>query len=277
MIITNNTNSKDLRVVNCNSISEKQQVFWAGIARDNEILVQAGHIAGSKLAQQLLLHDETPGFEYHTPGESPFTTTTTATATADAQETSASSSSPEWRGRVFQPPPAAVRVAEKGSYDEDGFDQQSTRQLKGVKFHLYETTDGINKANSDSMKTLRMWVYCAVYDTSTMSLKTVKAFMGKIIEKTKVQRTRYNKDGCHESFRSVLLREMQAISCMSKREVRTQLDTIQDLIRANVEILLAATPSEDDSNGLREARYHQMIRTAQYGAMPLQLRSGSVV
>jgi hypothetical protein len=65
------SNSNAISVVNRNNISEKQQVFWAGIARDNAILVQAGHIAGSKLAQQLLLKEETPGFEYLTPAESP--------------------------------------------------------------------------------------------------------------------------------------------------------------------------------------------------------------
>jgi hypothetical protein len=143
--------------------------------------------------------------------------------------------------------------------------------LKGVKFHLYETADGINKANSESIHTLRMWVYCAIYDSSVMSLKTAKAFVGKIIEETRLQRLSYNTDGCHEIFRPVLLKEMQAISFMSKREVRKQLDTTRDLTLANVEFLLAATPSEDDSNSLREARYHQMIRTAQYGALPLEL------
>jgi predicted transcriptional regulator len=105
--------------------------------------------------------------------------------------------------------------------------------------------------NSDSVKTVRMWVYCAVYDTSVTSLKTVKAFLGRMIEKTRLQRTRYNKDGRHESFRPALLKEMQAISSMSRREARTQLDTIQDLITANIEILLAAKSSEDDSNSLR--------------------------
>jgi hypothetical protein len=57
MALTSSTNSNDISVVNCNSISERQQIVWAGIARDNEILVQAGHIAASKLAQQLLLKE----------------------------------------------------------------------------------------------------------------------------------------------------------------------------------------------------------------------------
>jgi hypothetical protein len=235
MALASNTDSNDISVVNCNDICEKQQIVWASIARDNEILVQTGHIAASKLAQQLLLKQETPGFEYHTLDESPL---------------------PEWQAQV----PSDA--------------QQPTRHLKGIKFHLYESSGGITKADSVSVKTLRVWVYCAVYDSSVMSLKTVKAFVGKIIEKTQLQRLRYNMDGCQDIFRPVLFKEMQAISSMSKREVRRYLDTIRDLVRANVEILLAASPSEDDSNSLREAHYHQMIRTAQYGAVPIELSSG---
>lgn len=263
------TNSNDINVVNCNSVNENQQIFWSGIARDNRVLVEAGHIAGSKLSQELLLKEETPGFEYHAFEESPLTTTATAAATADAQQ-SAPSSNSDWQAHVFQPPPPAASAAGEVSSDKE----QPTRLLKGVKFHLYETADGIDKAYGDSIKNLRRWVYCAIYDSSVMSLKSVKAFLGQIIEKTQLQRMRYTGNGCPEIFRPVLLKEMQAIVFMSKQEVRTHLDTIQDLIRANVEILLAATPSKDDSNSLREARYHQMIRTAQYGAQPLQLRFG---
>lgn len=219
------------------------------------------------MAQQLLLKEETPGFEYHTHTLEEWPLHTKASATADAQERSAPVSNPEWQ----------ASAAEEESSGDEFHEQQSTQQLKGVKFHLYETyetADGIDKENGDSIKNIRMWVYCAVYDSSVMSLKTVKAFMGKTIEQTELQRMRYTTDGCHEIFRPALLREMQAMSFMSKQEVRKHLDTIQDKIRANVEILLAATPSEDDSR--HEARYHQMIRTAQYGAMPLHLRSEGV-
>jgi hypothetical protein len=103
MVPTSSSDSNDISVVNCNSISEtKQQVFWAGIARDNAILVQAGHIAGSKGStitpqeNYSSRNKRTPGFEYHTLEESPLQTKasaaadaplqTKASATADAQE-----------------------------------------------------------------------------------------------------------------------------------------------------------------------------------------------
>jgi hypothetical protein len=168
-----------------------------------------------------------------------------------------------------------IKEATPGFEYHSHFSSQSPQlQLKGVKFHIYETADDDNNTDDGNNTDLRVWVYCAVYDSSSaMSLKKVKAFIENMIQKTELQRKLNTgvASSFHEFAGPIILKEMQAVSSASKKAVREQLDAMQERMRANVKVLLDHDEQlmMTSDAGVREARSLEMMRTAQYGGAAL--------
>jgi tetrahydromethanopterin S-methyltransferase subunit B len=225
-----------------NDESNKERILWSSIARDNVILVEAGHDtlggAVAETAQQLLQRQKTPGWEFHSQSlTAGILRAVPAAVTAAAWPRNRGGSRPSGRAAPQQ-------------------HQQHQHGLKGIKFHLYETVAAEQATTTTTTVTgtitpipppphTRIWVFSAVYDPALIDRLSVQSFIEKMIGISQLFREtddtwKYGSTlACQAQFAAILHQRMAQVTSLGKQAaVHEQLQTTRAIMAANIQQIL---------------------------------------
>lgn len=206
-------------------------VLWAGVARNDTILVEAGDEgydgAVSITAKELLDREPTPGWEFHT-------------------QSRRSHMLGPGRGHRFVP-----SWPKKKSH-------WTPPRLKGAKFHVYER---------DADGEYIVWVFACVYDPNNIAKDVVQTFLTKLVVDTEACREddfrwQYGPTlACQESFGPELRHYMMQVSHLIKYSaIEKHVETAREKMSRNIELLLERDIKIEDLN--EEATHLQEMALA---------------
>jgi hypothetical protein len=136
--------------------------------------------------------------------------------------------------------------------------RQHGRNVRGVKFHLYEYANGNNSNygsdendrhnnnyNSKVVSTpLRIWVFACVYENQLPTIQA-QSFIEKMVTITELQREEHDdwKSGstlaAQRSFGPILYQRMQEVQSMGRMAMcHERLDGIKEVMGRNIDLLL---------------------------------------